>query len=59
LLPDPLAAPPAQETFLSPDRSAAYGIINWENTMAAKPSSKAKKPTHEAFIVTGEGEGAF
>ena len=26
--------------------------------MAAKPS-KSKKPTHEAFVVNGEGENAF
>jgi hypothetical protein len=29
------------------------------NTMVGKSSSKSKKPTHEAFVVTGEGESAF
>lgn len=28
-------------------------------TMAAKSLSKSEKPTHEAFIVTGEGDSAF
>lgn len=27
--------------------------------MSTKASSKSKKPSHEAFIVTGEGESAF
>jgi hypothetical protein len=27
--------------------------------MAGKSSSKSKKPTHEAFVVTGEGDNAF
>jgi hypothetical protein len=27
--------------------------------MAARSSSKAEKPTHEAFVITGEGENAF
>ena len=27
--------------------------------MATRSSSKSKKPTHEAFVVTGEGESAF
>jgi hypothetical protein len=27
--------------------------------MAARSSSKANKPTHEAFVVSGEGEIAF
>lgn len=27
--------------------------------MTAKSSSKSKKPTHETFVVTGEGESAF
>lgn len=27
--------------------------------MAAKSSSKPKRPTHEVFVVTGEGDSAF
>nr|WP_275194569.1 hypothetical protein [Bradyrhizobium sp. CSA207] len=27
--------------------------------MAAKSSSRTRKPTHEAFVVTGAGENAF
>ncbi|MDH2399953.1 hypothetical protein QCM77_08320 [Bradyrhizobium sp. SSUT18] len=27
--------------------------------MATRSSNKSKKPTHEAFVVTGEGENAF
>ncbi|MBR1156228.1 hypothetical protein [Bradyrhizobium sp. JYMT SZCCT0428] len=30
-----------------------------ENTRAIKSTSKAKKPTHEAFVVTSDGESAF
>jgi hypothetical protein len=27
--------------------------------MAGKSASKSKKPSHEAFVVTGEGDSAF
>jgi hypothetical protein len=43
---------------LSPAVLAACGVNQRENAMAAK-SSKSKKPSHEAFVVTGEGESAF
>jgi hypothetical protein len=56
-----MPARPAQETFLSPAGHVARGITQRENTMAGKSSSssKSKKPSHEAFVVTGEGEDAF
>jgi len=44
---------------LSPAGHAACGITQRENATAGKSSSKSKKPTHEAFVVTGEGESAF
>ena len=44
---------------MSPDRLAACGFTQQENTTAGRSSSTSKKPTHEAFVITGEGEGAF
>ena len=42
--------------FLSPAVLAACGVNPRENAMAGKSSTKSKKPSHEAFVVTGEGE---
>jgi hypothetical protein len=47
-----------RKRFDLPAGNVARGIIQQENTMPGK-SSKSKKPTHEAFVVTGEGESAF
>jgi hypothetical protein len=47
-----------RKRFCLPPVMPPAASSNWENAMAGK-SSKSNKPTHEAFVVTAEGESAF
>lgn len=50
---------PAENVFISRPIMSHAASSKRENAMAGKSSSKSKKPTHEAFVVTGEGDNAF
>ena len=42
-----------RNVFLSRPIMSSRGIIQRENAMAGKSSTKSKKPSYEAFVVTG------